>query len=249
MSGLRLNQQVIVVTGAASGIGRQIALECLEEGACVVAVDIDAQGLASLGVEAGTCANRVLISVTDVTRTEGIEAMVDRSLRQFRTITGLVHSAYWTHPQVLTDTTVDDFQKTLGITLTGAFLLSQAMIPVLLDHGGGSIVPIASVHSLVAFPGYFAYQVAKAGLLGFVRSVATDYAPTIRCNALAPGAIDSPALNDAPPDVRRRVEEQALLKRVGTVHEVARAAIFLLSEESAFMTGTTMVLDGGWTAG
>jgi len=76
------------------------------------------------------------------------------------------------------------------------------------------IVPIASVHSLMAFPGDLAYPVAKAGLVGFIRSVATDYAPTIRCNAVAPGTIDSPALNDAPPEVRRRVEEPAWFNRV-----------------------------------
>jgi NAD(P)-dependent dehydrogenase (short-subunit alcohol dehydrogenase family) len=174
--------------------------------------------------------------------------MADEVVLRWGGIDGLVHSAYWTRPTTLLETSINDWQRTLDVTLKGAFLLAKACIPKMQARGGGVIVPIASVHSLVGFPEFFAYQVAKAGLLGFVRSVATDYAPTIRCNAVAPGAIQTPALNDASPEVRRAVTEGALLKRVGTAHDVARSVIYLLSEESAFMTGSTLVLDGGWTA-
>jgi len=242
---MRLHDQLVVVTGAASGIGRQIAKECLQEGARVVAVDIDAERLQALQAEEG---DRFWASVTDVTDAQAVTSLIGSVSSRWGSVTGLVHSAYWTNPQRLTETCLEDWQKTLEVTLTGAFLLSRAVIPEMLANGGGTIVPIASVHSLVAFPAYFAYQVAKAGLLGFVRSVATDYGPSIRCNAIAPGAIQTPALNDAPPAVRQRVESGALLKRVGSAHDVARAVLFLLSEDSAFMTGTTLVLDGGWTA-
>lgn len=243
-----LVDEVVVVSGAASGIGRQIVLECLAEGARVAALDIDAQGLATLRTEAKLRPSALLTSVTDVTRADAVSEVAHTVKDHLGPVTGLVHSAYWTRPQRLTETLSSDWQKTLDVTLHGAFVLSQEFIPVMLVSGRGAIVPIASVHSLVGFPGYFAYQVAKAGLLGFVRSVAVDYGPTVRFNAVAPGAIATPALDDAPLAVRQQVEAQALLRRVGTAHEVARAVIFLLSAESSFMTGSTLVLDGGWTA-
>jgi NAD(P)-dependent dehydrogenase (short-subunit alcohol dehydrogenase family) len=110
-------------------------------------------------------------------------------------------------------------------------------------------VPLASIHSLMAFPGDLAYPVAKAELVGFIRRIATDSAPTIRGHALAPGAIDSPALKAAPPEERRCIEKLARFNPVGTVHEGARAARFFLSEASAFMIGTMMAMPSCWTAG
>ena len=240
-----LQGKVIAVTGAASGIGRRIALECLEEGASVLAIDIrdapDAEF--SHGAE-----DRWLFCRCDVTSAPQVERAIEHGRARFGGIDGLVHSAYWTRPQPALETEEADWQRTLDVTLKGAYLLAKCCIPSMRERGGGVILPIASVHSLVGFRGFFAYQVAKAGLLGLVRSIAADYGPAVRCNALAPGAVDTPALRDAPPEMRRAIEEGAPLKRVGTAEEVARAAVFLLSDDSRFMTGATMVLDGGWTA-
>jgi len=101
----------------------------------------------------------------------------------------------------------------------------------------------------MAFPGDLAYPVVRAELVGFIRRIATDSAPTIRGHALAPGAIDGPALKAAPPRERRRVEKPARFNPLGTVHEGARAARFFLSEASAFMIGTTLAMPSDWTAG
>lgn len=162
-----------MVSGAASGIGRQIALECTAEGARVVGLDISPDFLA-LGAE-GTEG-----LVVDVSDESAVEGAVRHTVSRCGKIDGLVHSAYWTNPKPLLETQPEDFDRTYQVILKSAYLLARAVIPVMRENQGGVIVPIASVHSVLGFKNFFAYQVAKAGLLGFVRSIAVDYGPEVR---------------------------------------------------------------------
>ena len=241
---MRLKEKVVVVSGAGSGIGRQIAIEAAEEGAHVLALDVHHEGLAATTARA----EGIEGAVVDVTNAKAVNEIIQNTVRQFGHIDGLVHSAYWTNPKPLLETSTTDFDRTLDVVVKGAFFLGRAVIPVMLANQGGVIIPIASVHSVLGFSNFFAYQIAKAGLLGYVRSIAVDYGPSVRSVALAPGAIDTPALSDTAADVRESLVEKSLAKRIGTAHDVARAAVYLLSDESSFMTGTLLLLDGGWSA-
>lgn len=240
---MRLLDKVVVISGAGSGIGRQIARELVEEGAQVIALDINGDGLK----ETQSGLERCDTLKVDVTDWPAVQHAITTVAERYGHIDGLVHSAYWTNPKPLLETDIEDFERTQSVVLKGAYLLARAIIPVMQQHQGGVIVPIASVHSVLGFQNFFAYQIAKAGLLGYVRSIAVDYGPSVRAVALAPGAIDTPALQDTSASVRASLAEQALVKRIGTAHDVARAAVYLLSDESSFMTGTTLLLDGGWS--
>ncbi len=241
---MRFQDQVILISGGGSGIGQHIAWELADEGAQVVVVDINAEGLSETE---RARSNRVHVHLCDVRDDDGVRQVVAETMAQFGRIDGLVHSAYWTDPKPLLETGPEEFQKTQDVVLKGAYLLARHILPVMLQQGRGVIVPIASVHSVLGFRNFFAYQVAKAGLLGYVRSIAVDYGPAVRAVALAPGAIDTPALHDTSEEVRATLAQGSLAKRIGTAHDVARAASFLLSDESSFMTGTMLLLDGGWS--
>jgi NAD(P)-dependent dehydrogenase (short-subunit alcohol dehydrogenase family) len=241
-----LANQVILVSGAASGIGLAVAARCLAEGAAVALLDIERRALEQAHAQLDA-AERTVAVVADVAAPPAVEAAVAEATRRLGPIDGFVHSAYWTRPAALLDTTPDDLERTWAVTIKGAYHITRRLLPAMRERGG-VVVPIASVHAFVGFEGFFAYQVAKAALLGFVRSVAVDYGPTVRAVALCPGAVESPALHQAPPPVQRAVREGAPARRAAAVEEVAAAAAYLLSAEAAFMTGTALVLDGGWTA-
>lgn len=240
---MRFRDRVIIISGGGSGIGQHIAWELADEGAEVVVADINAEGLD----ETEKARASVHAQVCDVRDEDSVRQLVDATMAQFGRIDGLVHSAYWTDPKPLLETEPEEFQKTQDVVLKGAYLLARHVIPIMIRQGRGVIVPIASVHSVLGFRNFFAYQVAKAGLLGYVRSIAVDYGPAVRAVALAPGAIDTPALHDTSAEVRATLADGSLVKRIGTAHDVARAASFLLSDDSSFMTGTMLLLDGGWS--
>jgi glucose 1-dehydrogenase len=245
IDGVELAGRVAIVTGAATGIGRAIAARLAADGAKVAinyrgstdeAQALDEQLPDSLAVQA------------DISKPDEVQAMVDRVERELGPPTILVNNAGVERQQPLLELELANWELTLGVNLTGAFLCLQACARSMVKSGGGSIVNISSVHEDVAFPGYAAYCAAKGGLRMLMRDAAVELAEHgIRVNNVAPGAIATPinakTLND--PAKVERLKQLIPLQRVGTPEDVAEVVAFLASDRSSYVTGSTYYVDGG----
>lgn len=241
----RLENKVCVVTGAASGIGRETALAYLREGARVHALDRDERGLAELAARhPGLRVAR--IDVTDAAAVEAFHAGLERLDVQ-------VNCAGMVAVGNLQACTAEDWQRSLDLNATSVFLMMRAAVGRMAPQKGGSIINVASVISSIgAAPDRFAYGATKAAVIGMTKSVARDYASAnIRCNAICPSAVETPSMTariEAMPDsaaARRDFAARQPLGRMGTPAEIAELAVYLASDLSAFMTGSQLVIDGG----
>lgn len=245
------NQQgrVVVVTGAAAGIGHGIAERFAEEGTTVVAVDRDRAGLQALET-AHPNMTGIPVDVSDeISAGEAFAIIRERWGR----IDVLVNNAGIELHGSVTEMPVEEWDRVLAVNLRGAYLMSRGAIPLMQAHGG-SIINIASVHAFVAYPGCAAYDTTKAGLLGFTRALALDHGRDgIRVNAICPGYIHTPLMDHwlaQLPD--REAEMQRIIDlhpvgRIGTPRDVAELALFLASPQAGFITGAAITMDGGMT--
>jgi len=250
--GVRLRGKVAIVTGAASGIGRAVALRFAQEGAQVMVADIHDEGghkTVSLIEERGGDLHFIH---TDVSSGEQVRQMIDTTTRTFGKIDILVNNAAHMDERefkAAADTSEEEWDKTMNITLKGVFLCSKYAIPEMIKAGGGSIINMASVGGLVGFARYASYCSAKGGVLQLTRSLAIDYGiQRIRVNAICPGPIDtdsSPETQDE--KLHQWQRDMTVLGRTATPDEVAHPAVFLASDESSFVTGASLVVDGGWS--
>ncbi len=250
----RLDGKVAIVTGAGGGIGRAMVVALAREGAQVVAADIDeerAGETAELAREHGDVAHRQV----DVSQPEQVEQLVAAAVGRYGKLTTICNNAAISIPGDVTEVSVEDFDGTIAVNLRGVFLGCKYAVPALLDAGGGSIVNTGSVNSLVAEPFLTAYVASKGGVLMLTKAVALDYADrNIRCNCLCPGWVDTP-INHPHAErmgglegVLESLPEWQPIGRQGFPEEIAAAAVYLASDESAFMTGSAFVIDGGMTA-
>ena len=240
----------IVVTGAGSGIGRATALLALERGHAVAAVDVDEQGLAELA-DAASRSERLVVSVADVVDPTAVAAAVAAAVERFGRLEALVAAA-----AIGPTGRIDEMDSTLwdrivDVTLKGSAICCRAAIPHMRASGGGAIVLFGSVLGRAVSPGVGAYAGAKAGIEGLMRTLAVDHAAEgIRVNAIVPGSTDTPMmwLGVEPgqlDETRRMCEEDIPLGRVADAREIAGPILFLASDEASFITGTTLVADGG----
>ena len=250
----RLRGKRAIVTGAGSGIGRAIAIAFGHEGARVQASDIDpetARETAGLILEAGGTAVGLHC---DAAEPEAVRRAIARMESDFGGIDVLVNNAAWFPERApLAEIPEQDWEKCLAVNVTGPFLMCRYAIPVMARGGGGSIVHIASQMAKVANYGQTHYCTAKGALLMLAKGIALDHAAdSIRCNTLSPGGIATPSMI-ALYGSRENAERQwgapmHPLGRLGRTEEIAAGAVFLASDESSFMTGTDLLIDGGYTA-
>jgi NAD(P)-dependent dehydrogenase (short-subunit alcohol dehydrogenase family) len=259
VDGARLGGRRILVTGAASGIGRALALRVAAEGGDVACLDLDGGALGNLASDLAATGARVATAVVDVSAPAATERAVGDVAEALGGLDGIANVAgIGGFTGDVTTAELDVWDRQLAVNLTSVFAVSRAAIPFLRAGGeGGSIVNVSSQYGLVGAVASAAYCAAKAGVIGLTRAMAVDHAPEgIRVNCVCPGPIDTPML-------RRSVEEseategligtadnlrRLLVRRVGTAEEVAATIAFLLSPESAFLTGSIVAADGGWTA-
>ena len=233
-----------VVTGAAQGIGAAIAAATMSAGAEVVLCDRDSavhQTAESLG---GSSA------ILDVTDPESVTRAFDGIAAQ-GPIDFLVNNAGIRLIKPLREVTLAEWQKVIAVDLDGPFVCTSAILPRMIDAGGGAIVNIASVAGILSFRDRAAYNAAKAGVMGLTRSVAAEHAADgIRCNAVAPGVIETPLTAEyfTDEDLATRIRQGTPAGRWGQPEEIAGPVVFLLSDLASFVSGQTVVADGGWCA-
>lgn len=245
---MRLKDKIAVITGAATGIGRATAVLFATEGATVVVADINDQAGGETVQQITQGGGSAVFVHTDVGVPEDAAALVQEAIRRYGRVDILHSNAFWRVAKPALETTLEDWQRTHDVTLRATFLLAKSAIPHMLKAGRGVIVITASVQSIVAVAGDAPYQAAKGGLLALTRSLALDYAPVIRVNAILPGPILTPAWDGIAEPEREEIANSTILRRLGKPEEVAEVALFLASDSSSYMTGASVVVDGGYTA-
>jgi 3-oxoacyl-[acyl-carrier protein] reductase len=244
----RLEQRVVLVTGATSGIGRAVARRCAREGARVLATGRDEARLAELCQQAGSIAAHPADLAVPATAGECVAAAIDK----FGQLDGLLHAAgIVRRKEDLRDTTDEQWARMIGINLDASFRLAGACLRVMEPRKTGSIVLVGSQLAHVAAPGYASYCASKGGVEALVRALAVDAGPSgIRVNSLTPGVVRTPLAYVDRPDFDDQAEAIAAripLRRIGQPEDMTGPAVFLLSDDSSWMTGQSLVVDGGFT--
>jgi len=241
-----LDGKSVLVTAAAQGIGRACAEALSREGATVLATDLNAEKVAEL-----EGSGSIRTTALDVTDAEAVATLAAEE----GTLDVLVNCAGWVHHGTILDCEEDDWRLSFDVNVRSMFLTIKAFLPGMLATGGGSIVNIASVAgSLAGVPNRFAYGASKAAVIGLTRSVAKDYVGNgVRCNSICPGTVQSPSLDDRinafddPVQARKDFIARQPMGRLGETNEIADLCVYLASDESRFITGTEMIIDGGMT--
>ncbi|MFC1823364.1 SDR family NAD(P)-dependent oxidoreductase [Thermodesulfobacteriota bacterium] len=241
----RVAGKVAIITGAASGIGKATAIRLAREGAVVSVVDMDDNGGRATVKTIKEAGGEALFIRADVGKSTPARRMIERTEKKFGRLDIIHNNAIWNKPLSATELDEKIWDRILDVGLKAAFLSAKYGIPVMRRTGGGCIINTGSVHSLVAFPYNTAYTSAKAGILGITRSLARDYGPDIRVNAVLPGAISTPIWDDVPKKMIQYFIDSVPAQRLGTTEEIANAVLFLASDEASFITGTSLAVDGG----
>jgi NAD(P)-dependent dehydrogenase (short-subunit alcohol dehydrogenase family) len=252
----RFDGKVAIVTGAGSGIGRATALLLASEGAAVTVADVRGDGADAVVAEIAAAGGSARAQVVDVADADAVASMVHDTVAAFGGLDVLHNNAAALdqnqRDQDVVSMDLDTWHRVLEVNLTGPMLGCRFAIPAMLERGGGSIVNTASAAAFYGGTSLLAYSTSKAGLVALTRNVATAYGERgIRCNAVAPGVVVAKDAQDAlggPMGERlRRYTTSHLIGRLGYPEEIARAVAFLASDDASFITGETLMVDGGFT--
>jgi len=251
----RLADKICVITGGGSGIGQATALCFAAEGAKVVVADINpgaASETSRLIEKNGAAALAVTV---DVTQAASVQKMLHRAVEIFGRIDVLVNNAGLGFAATVEETDEADWDRLMAVNLKGVFLGCKYVVPIMRRQGGGVIVNTASVLALVGVQDRAAYCASKGGVAALTRAVALDHVRDgIRVNCVAPGSVETPywtdifAKSNDVAALRKNLEQRHPMERLARPEEIAKAVLFLASDESSFCTGSTLVVDGGWAA-
>ena len=249
---MRLQDRVAVITGAGSGIGRAMSLLFAREGARVLAADLDGAAAEETAAQVG--AQCVAMRV-DASQPDEVRAMIERAVAEMGRIDVLCNNAGIGSTTDVVDCEPDDWDRVMTVNVRSVFLGCKYAVPHMVRQGRGAIVNTASVAGMVGVPKRASYCASKGAVIALTRQVAMDFVKQgVRVNCVCPGTVDSPWVERLLAGVDDRAAARAALEarqpmgRLGTPEEVAAAALYLASDDAAFVTGTSLVLDGGWTA-
>jgi NAD(P)-dependent dehydrogenase (short-subunit alcohol dehydrogenase family) len=252
---MKLEQRIAVITGAGSGIGQAMVRLFAGEGARILAADVNenaAQETARMVTEAGGTCRAFAV---DVSRPDQVRAMIDGAIAAFGRIDILCNNAGIGSTTDVVECEPDEWDRVMTVNVKSVYLGCKYAIPHMLAQGGGVIVNTASVAGMVGLPKRASYSASKGAVIALTRQVAVEYVEQgIRVNCLCPGTVDSPWVGrllqqaDDPVAARQALVARQPLGRLGTPEEIAAAALYLVSDDAAFITGTGLVIDGGLTA-
>tara|TARA_Y100001970_G_scaffold294320_1_gene450493 strand:+ start:9837 stop:10604 length:768 start_codon:yes stop_codon:yes gene_type:complete len=244
---MRLKNKKILVTAAAQGIGRATALAFANEGAEVIATDINSEKLNELNKEH----DKISTSILDSTKKEDVENFC-KGINQ---IDVLFHAVGFVHNGTILDCDSDEFYNSININVYSAYLICKSLLPKMINKNKGNIIIVSSgASSVKGAPNRFIYGTTKAALNGFVKALAADFVKKgIRCNAILPGTVQTPswegrvAMAEDPIQARKDFIARQAMGRLAQPEEIASLGVYLASDESEFVTGTLNLIDGGWT--
>ncbi len=240
-----LSNRVAIVTGSARGIGRAIALKLAEVGATVVVNDIG-ESVNSVVEEIKAMQRPGLAVVADVSLSSDVSRLVEETMTAFGKVDILVNNAGITRDQLLMRMSDEDWDRVLNVNLKSVFLCSRAVLRHMVKQRRGRIISLASIVGVVGNPGQANYASAKAGIIGFTRTIAKEVASRgITANAVAPGFIDTEMTQRLPEDRKQQLKSRIPLGYLGTPRDVAETVAFLASEEARYITGQVLNVDGG----
>lgn len=247
---MKLKNKVAMVVGGSRGIGAAAARHMFEEGAYIIIADINETKGQKLADELASGEKKSIFIKTDITKEEEVKILFEKSIDYFSRIDILFNSAAVGHMSKIKEHNLKDWNKVLAVNLTGSFLTAKHAVPEMIKSGGGSIINCASILGDIGQEETAAYSTSKSALINFTKTLAlecTGYG--IRVNAVSPGYIETPITSSLNAEAKRYLASLHPLGRLGKPEEVAKAVTFLASDEASFITGTNLIVDGGYTAG
>ena len=242
-----LKNKIVLVTGSSRGIGKAIALLFAKEGAKVIV------NYSKSEKEANEVLNEIkktsdgIAIKCDVSNENEVKSMIEKIIRKFGRLDILINNAGIVFDIPLFEKTVEQWNKTLGVNLIGTFLCSKYAVPYIKKQKSGVIINIASTNGIDSLsPESADYDASKAGVISLTKNLASELAPNIRVNCVAPGWVNTDINKNLPKDYMIKETEKILLKRFGMPEEIGKAVLFLASDDASFITGTTLIVDGGY---
>ena len=243
---MKLADKVAMVTGAAQGIGKAVALLLARNGADIVVSDVNVEKAEETAKEVQALGRKALAIKVDVAKLGDVEKMVEGILAQFGKVDILVNNAGIARDKLILRMTEEDWDAVLNINLKGTFNCTKAVVRHMSKQKGGKIVNIASVVGEMGNPGQGNYAASKAGVIGFTKTIAREFAQRgINVNAIAPGYIETPMTDALPEKAKEELKRLIPMDRLGKPEDVAEAVLFLVSEASSYITGQVLNVNGG----
>ncbi|MDP3791313.1 MAG: glucose 1-dehydrogenase [Candidatus Omnitrophota bacterium] len=245
---MRFKDKIVLITGSGRGIGRATAIAFAQEGASVVVNYVKEAKSADAVVEQIRSLGRDVVAIqADVSNEADVQRLIKKSVERFGAIDVLVNNAGIVFDLPILEKTVEQWERTLRVNLIGTFLCTKYAVPNMKNRKGASILNISSTNGIdPSSPESADYDTSKAGVISLTRNFAQSLAPDIRVNTIAPGWIDTEINKDLPKEFIKSETEKIALKRWGQPEEIAKVILFLCSEDASFITGSTLVVDGGY---